>query len=427
MLEEQLQRSRKRSDHALALESEILKYKQKLNDMTLERDAEKNKMQELLDENIQLQLSTKNLGSGPDSGEMRSDDEEDPLSGDNSLSEQLTNNATTRALKLELENRRLLAALDTLKESTFRENSIKILELEKEKKKLQLKGDQLQDNCDRLNQQIVELESVFKDALAENQKLQDVVDTKQQQLDKTSHEKEVDRGRQMDLDSQIESLTKEKQRVQILNESIQRRATDLEKSLDIKTKEQTQLQEQLVEFDKVKKEIVEVVAKLNTAEKETTNLNRELVKTKENLEKKDIVLDSNNEQLKKQEKEIKHLNRELETTTQSLAKVKEFEKQNQELQSQKKVDSETINTLQEEIVSSTIASKKLQQDLEKIGIDRNEISKEDLNVDFLVKKLVKNPESFKTVREIMLSVNKENRERTSANICKFYEKSPKFI
>lgn len=45
MLEEQLQRSRKRSEHVMNLETEIIKYKQKLNDMASERDADKNRLQ----------------------------------------------------------------------------------------------------------------------------------------------------------------------------------------------------------------------------------------------------------------------------------------------------------------------------------------------------------------------------------------------
>jgi hypothetical protein len=60
-------------------------------------------------------------------------------SGDNSLSEQLSSNAQARALKLELENRRLLSTIDSLKESSFHESNNKILELEKDRKKLSLK------------------------------------------------------------------------------------------------------------------------------------------------------------------------------------------------------------------------------------------------------------------------------------------------
>jgi hypothetical protein len=59
MLEEQLQRARKRGDHVLELESEIIKYKQQLNDFTLEREANHEKLQELFEENAQLQLLTK--------------------------------------------------------------------------------------------------------------------------------------------------------------------------------------------------------------------------------------------------------------------------------------------------------------------------------------------------------------------------------
>ncbi len=186
-------RSRKKSDQAMVLESEIIKYKQKINDMVLERDVDKNKLHELIEENTQLQLVTKNLISGNETNAKQSDDEEEMLSGsgDNSLSEQLTNNAQTRALKLELENRRLQSALDNLKEQTFLENSNKILEMEKDKKKLQLKCEQLQDNCDRLQQQNVELENVFKNALSENKKLQDTADNKQQQIDRGTHDREV--------------------------------------------------------------------------------------------------------------------------------------------------------------------------------------------------------------------------------------------
>jgi hypothetical protein len=59
MLEEQLQRARKRGDHVLELESEIIKYKQHVNDLTLEREANHEKLQELFEENAQLQLLTK--------------------------------------------------------------------------------------------------------------------------------------------------------------------------------------------------------------------------------------------------------------------------------------------------------------------------------------------------------------------------------
>lgn len=77
----------------MGLETEIIKYKQKLNDMALERDADKTKLQELVDENTQLQLTTKSFCNLSIDAPLS---DEECASGDNSLSEQLTNNAQVR-------------------------------------------------------------------------------------------------------------------------------------------------------------------------------------------------------------------------------------------------------------------------------------------------------------------------------------------
>uniref|UniRef100_A0A182VWT8 HOOK N-terminal domain-containing protein n=1 Tax=Anopheles minimus TaxID=112268 RepID=A0A182VWT8_9DIPT len=408
MLEEQLARSRKRSDQVMTLEAEIIKFKQLINDMTLERDVDKSKLQELLEENVQLHLATKNLMAGPDANvanQAQSDTDTDDLpSNDNSLSEQLTTNAQTRALKLELENRRLLAALDSLKESSFHENSNKILELEKDKKKLSLRLDQTQENCNRLVQQNSELENVFKNALEENKKLQDAIDSKQQMIDRQTHDRELDRIRQIDLEKQIESLTKDKQRVQNLFESIQRRTIDLERSIDSKSKESVQLNERLKELEDVRKELYDLRGKCSTVERENVNLNKELVKYKEVLEKCEHDLDTVSSQLETKEKEIEQLAKQVDEGSGVLVKLQELEKENQELLSQQKMHSDTIATLQKDLYDGTMATKKVKQNLERLGLNDTELERNDMNVEVFVEKLCKNPESFKTVREIVLNV-----------------------
>ncbi|XP_050088449.1 girdin [Anopheles aquasalis] len=408
MLEEQLQRSRKRSDQVMTLEAEIIKFKQMLNDMSLERDVDKSKLQDLLEENVQLQLATKNLMAGPDANAgnlTQSDtDTEDLPSNDNSLSEQLTTNAQTRALKLELENRRLLAALDSLKESSFHENSNKILELEKDKKKLSLRLEQTQENCNRLLQQNGELEVVFKNALEENKKLQDAIDSKQQMIDRQTNDRELDRMRQIDLEKQIESLTKDKQRVQNLFESIQRRTIDLERSIDSKSKESALLNERLKDLDDIRKELYDLRTKCATVERENVNLNKEVVKYKEVLEKCEHDLDNANGKLDTKEKEIDQLTRQVQESSSVLVKLQELEKENQELLSQQKMHSDTISTLQKDLYDGTMATKKVKQNLERLGLNESELEKNDMNVEVIVEKLCKNPESFKTVREIVLNV-----------------------
>lgn len=101
MLEDQLTQSRKRFEQSMSLESDIIKYKQKLNDMALERDADREKLQELLDENTQLQLAMKALNKSSDVEKLKNEDR-DVSTGDNSLSEQLTNNAQVSSIRIQI-------------------------------------------------------------------------------------------------------------------------------------------------------------------------------------------------------------------------------------------------------------------------------------------------------------------------------------
>lgn len=110
---------------------------------------------------------------------------------ENRLSEQLTSNAERRALKLELENRRLSTLIDSMKETSFHENSSHVLELEKEKKKLSLRVESLNDNNERLTQQNSDLELVCKQALEENKKLQNNVKNQRATSEKQQQELQV--------------------------------------------------------------------------------------------------------------------------------------------------------------------------------------------------------------------------------------------
>ena len=97
---------------------------------------------------------------------------EEPEILNNSLSDQLRSSIQTRTLKLELENCRLLSEIESINENSFQKDSFRILELEKEKKELQLKLDSLIKDNDQLSQEssnlgftsrIVELEKEKKE------------------------------------------------------------------------------------------------------------------------------------------------------------------------------------------------------------------------------------------------------------------------
>lgn len=90
-----------------------------------------------------------------------------------------------------MENRRLNTLIDSLKESSFYENSSRILELEKEIKKLSLKIESLNDNKERLTQQNTDLELVCKQALEENKKLQNTLKNQRTSFEKQQQEIQV--------------------------------------------------------------------------------------------------------------------------------------------------------------------------------------------------------------------------------------------
>lgn len=407
MLEDQLQRSRKRSDHAMQLETDIMKCKQRLNDMALDRDADKARLQEVLEENTQLLLAAKQTAGGqPLAVELATSDEECDASGDNSLSEQLTNNAQTRALKLELENRRLQQQLDAVRETGFHEHTARLLDAEKDKKRLSLKVDQLQENCGRLGQQNAELEDVFKNALDENKKLQDVIDQRRAAGERQQLDRDVDRMKLIDTEKHVESLTKEKQRIQTLGESIQRRADDLERTLAASSAQLAQLQPRADRCEAVEQELAEV--REHSADKENAAQQRDLARLREQLEAKDQQLDRHSADIAQQQRDMQLLAKQLDAFEANAVRLAELEVANQELQTQAAVDGQTIATLQRDLVEGTLAADRVKLDLERLGFDAGtQLDAVELNVESVVQTLVKNPETFKTVKEIMLNVARD--------------------
>lgn len=372
-----------------------------------ERDADQQKIQELIEENNHLQYITKSVLNESNNSNLDTDNEGESTleSGENSLSEQLTSNAQARALKLELENKRLLSTIDSLKEQSLLESSDKVLELEKEKKRLTLKCEQLQDNCTRLVQQNSELEEVFRNALEENRKLQDSLDSKKAFIDRQSIDRESEKNKLQDFEKHLESLTKDKQRIQMLCDSIQRRADDLEKSLDSRTKELNSIKP---EADKVTSLIIqteELKTKLTYSEKEAHNLQREVNKLRESVEEKDVLIDKITTELELRSREIERLSKELDSTHNLVNKLQDTEQKTQELKSQKKMDTETIKTLQKDLISEKVNFDKVRNCLEKLGINVFELVSKDVSVEDLLEKIITNTDHEGLISDIAAKAN----------------------
>ena len=390
--------------------------------MSQERDADQQKIQELIEENNHLQYITRSVLSESNNSNLDTDNEcENTLeSGENSLSEQLTSNAQARALKLELENKRLLSTIDSLREQSLLESSDKVLELEKEKKRLALKCEQLQENCNRFKQQNRELEDVFKNALEENRKLQDSLDNQKTFIDRQSIDRDSEKNKLQDFERHLESLTKDKQRIQMLCDSIQRRADDLEKTLDSRTKELNAVKP---EAEKVTRFIIqteELKTKLTYSEKETHNLQREVTKLREAVEEKDVTLDTITTEIELKNKEIERLTRQIEINQNLSGRLQDLEQKTQELKSSKKVDTETIQTLQKDLILEKVNFDKLRNCMDKLGINTSDVLSKDVSVEELLEKIITNIDHETLVSEIaakgnflkLVSCNCNNKEKS---------------
>ncbi|CAH1970665.1 unnamed protein product [Acanthoscelides obtectus] len=414
MLEAQLSRARYRADHALQLEAELLATKQTINDIALERDAARERVQELLSENIQLQQVTKSALQ-ESNGNVQADLDEsadESNKNNNSLSEQLTNSAQARALRLELENKKLLSIIDSLKEDSVHENSNRILELEKEKKKLQLKCEQLQENRARLTEQAEELENLFKNAIHENGKLQETLDMQKAMHDRQTAELQNEKGKIQELENNMELLTKEKQRLQVMCDTIKNRADMAEKSLQQVTDQLEALHVQAEKAKELEKLNNEAENKLALLEKEVATAQKEATKLKEMLVSKEAALDRQAETCSKQEKEIQRLLSENESARAQLEKFQEYEQKSQELVSQASVNIETIANLQKDLVNEKVRNEKLKSSLEKLGITAEIL---DESVEAIVAKMMENAEVLGSV--LSIADQRTGDEQTECKKC----------
>ncbi|KAK2104618.1 Protein Daple [Saguinus oedipus] len=145
MLEEQLTAARTRGDKVHELEKENLQLKSKLHDLELDRDTDKKRIEELLEENMVLEIAQKQ--SMNESAHLGWELEQ--LSKNADLSDasrksfvfELNECASSRILKLEKENQSLQSTIQGLRDASLvlEESGLKCSELEKENQQLSKK------------------------------------------------------------------------------------------------------------------------------------------------------------------------------------------------------------------------------------------------------------------------------------------------
>ncbi|XP_076835342.1 protein Daple [Brachyhypopomus gauderio] len=212
LLEEQLSTARGRCDKLHELEKENLHLRSKLHDMEIDRDSDKKRLEELLEENMLLEISQKQ--SMNESAHLGWELEQ--LVKNNEVNDarksfvfELNETASSRLLKLEKENQSLQSTIQELRESShsLEEAQVHAVDLEKENQTLSKKLEWLQTQLVQEKQTTQDLENLGEELLKDKQKL----------------EKECE-SLQADRDKQVSELQQEKEHLSQEVTSLHKRA-----------------------------------------------------------------------------------------------------------------------------------------------------------------------------------------------------------
>uniref|UniRef100_W5N6J6 Coiled-coil domain containing 88C n=1 Tax=Lepisosteus oculatus TaxID=7918 RepID=W5N6J6_LEPOC len=285
MLEEQLAVARGRGDKLHELEKENLQLRSKLHDLEIDRDTDKKRIEELLEENMMLEIAQKQ--SMNESAHLGWELEQLSKSADvndarKSFVFELNESASSRILKLEKENQGLQSTIQELRNASLslEEENLRVLELEKQNQGLDKKLEKLQTLLDQEKQTTLDMESLGEELLKDKQKLQATLDAvraeKDRQVSELEHEKEH-------LSQTVASL---RQRAQISSEA---RMKDVEKENRILHETITDTGSKLTQLEFEKKQVQKELAQL-----------QERMEKSEELETEVQKLERANEQLQKQ-------------------------------------------------------------------------------------------------------------------------------
>ncbi|XP_056402947.1 protein Daple isoform X3 [Hyla sarda] len=321
LLEEQLEAARARTDKVHELEKENLQLKSKIHDLELDRFSDKNRIEELLEENMMLEIAHKQ--SMNESAQLGWELEQASKSSDlsdarKSFVFELNESASSRILKLEKDNQSLQQIIQELREASIslEESGLRSQELEKENQQLNEKIENLNSQIEKEKQSSADLESLGEDLLKEKEKLARI-------LDSVKSEKE----------KQIKELEQENKHLSQAMAALQQRAQE---SADSRVKE-VEMENQMLH-----ETITETSSKLNEAEHKKKQLQKAYDQVKDKVE-----------QAEEMEKEVRKLQKQNELVTKKLSsmrileeKVEGLEKENGKLESENRIFKKSLDTMQ---------------------------------------------------------------------------------
>uniref|UniRef100_A0A3P8R4J2 HOOK N-terminal domain-containing protein n=1 Tax=Astatotilapia calliptera TaxID=8154 RepID=A0A3P8R4J2_ASTCA len=181
MLEEQLDASRTRSDKLHLLEKENLQIKSKIHDLEMERDMDRKRMKELLEENLVLEMAQKqSMDESLHLGwelEQLSKTPELTEAPQKSLGEEVNELTSSRLLKLEKDNQTLLKTVEELRAAASQDTVTKLVKANQENQKLSKKLESLESELTADRESLRSAESLSTDLMKEKALLEKTLET----------------------------------------------------------------------------------------------------------------------------------------------------------------------------------------------------------------------------------------------------------
>ncbi|XP_032408988.1 girdin isoform X3 [Xiphophorus hellerii] len=308
MLEEQLDSTRTRSDKLHLLEKENLQLKSKMHDLEMERDLDRKRMEELLEENLVLEMAQKqSMDESLHLGwelEQLSKTPELTDAPQKSLGEEVNELTSSRLLKLEKENQALLKKVEELKGTASQDNAAKLTKANQENQKLNQKLERLENELMVDRESLRSAESLSTDLMKEKALLEKTLETLRENSERQM------KGLEQENKHLSQTISSLRQRCQVGAEA---RVKDVEKENRV-----------------LHESICETTGKLNKLEFERKQLRKELELMKEKGERAEEL----EIRLQKLERENESLQKKVATLGITCEKVSSLEKENSELETE---------------------------------------------------------------------------------------------
>ncbi|XP_026164649.1 girdin isoform X3 [Mastacembelus armatus] len=308
MLEEQLDACRTRSDKLHFLEKENLQLKSKIHDLEMERDMDRKRMEELLEENLVLEMAQKqsmdeSLHLGWELEQLSKTPELTEVP-QKSLGEEVNELTSSRLLKLEKDNQTLLKTVEELRGAASQDTVAKLAKVNQENQRLNQKLEQLESELKADRESLRSAESLSTDLMKEKALLEKTLETLRENSERQM------KGLEQENKHLSQTVSSLRQRCQVGAEA---RVKDVEKENRI-----------------LHESICETTAKLNKMEFERKHLRKELEVMKEKGERAEEL----EIQMQRLERDNESLQKKVASLGITCEKVSSLERENTELEAE---------------------------------------------------------------------------------------------